>query len=477
MKNILILADDPLVKGFLQWADKKRAINNKYLVVSLEKNILPKNSNIFTQIFIDPTSYNKLFNIVDNENFTIAFIIMKNIDDTNFVLKNILSIDDKIRIVLLDKWGLEYNQKEYKSNITVLNINDTIGSHLYHYLPNVPLVAQNIGLGKGEIMEILVPYGSSFSYRHIGSIAQRKWKIVALYRDQKQLIPTNATMIRPNDTLIVIGRPVVLDEVYKIINKRKELFPEPFGKNIYLLLDFNFDQEKAIQYLSEAIYLSKQLKNKYLKIRIINATNFKLMDDIKKHRSDNIEINISYGKRDFISIIEYDLYISNIGIILVSIDSFIKDNLKNSIYQLKKIVYLFGDILLYNLTDSFVIASDNSSQMESVSSTVFDISNTLSIKLHLCDYAPDGDFSKRYMIIEHYETLSQIFNTKIVIEKKIVNPIRELEEKGGIIQIVAFEKNMKNSIFSKIFSTNIKDYILHSKKYPKLLVPTEKVLD
>jgi len=477
MKNILILSDDPLVKGFLQWADRKRAINNKYLVVSLQKNILPKNSNIFSQVFIDPTSYNKLFNIADNKNFTIAFIIMNNIDDTNFVLKNIQTIDKKIRVVLLDKWGLKYNQEEYKNSITVLNVNDIIGSNLYHYLPNVPLIAQNIGLGQGEIMEILVPYGSSFSYRHIGSITQRKWKIVTIYREQKQLIPTNATMIRPNDTLIVIGKPIVLDEVFKMINKRKELFPQPFGKNIYLLLDFKFDQDKAIQYLSEAIYLIKQLKNKHLKIRIINATNFKLMDDIKKHRSNNIEISISYGKKDFISIIEYDIHISNIGIILISIDSFLKDHLKNSIYELKKIVYLFGDTLLYNLNDSFVLASDDSSQMESISSTVFDISNTLSLNLHFCDYAPDGDFSKRDMSIEHYETLSQIFNTKIIIEEKIVNPIRELEDKGGIIQIVAFEKNIKNNIFLKLFSTNIKDYILYSKKYPKLLVPTEKALD
>jgi hypothetical protein len=144
---------------------------------------------------------------------------------------------------------------------------DLISGHLYDKLPNVPIVPNNIGLGQGEVMEVHVPFGSSYAFRHVGSIVQQKWKIVALYRDGKQILPTSATMIRPNDTLLVVGRPTVLDGIYKLINKRKGLFPEPFGKNIYLLLDLRYDKKKAIEYLKEAIGLTKILKNKELFVR------------------------------------------------------------------------------------------------------------------------------------------------------------------------------------------------------------------
>ena len=40
-------------------------------------------------------------------------------------------------------------------------------------LPNVPVLAQNIGLKQGEIMEIRIPFGSSYAYRYIGSIEQK----------------------------------------------------------------------------------------------------------------------------------------------------------------------------------------------------------------------------------------------------------------------------------------------------------------
>ena len=104
-------------------------------------------------------------------------------------------------------------------------------------------------------MEVHVPFGSSYAYRHIGSILQNQWKIAALYRDEKQILPTNDTMIRPNDTLLILGKPIVLNGIYKTINKRIGLFPEPFGKNIYLILDLRHDQKDAVLYLKQSIYL------------------------------------------------------------------------------------------------------------------------------------------------------------------------------------------------------------------------------
>ncbi len=109
--------------------------------------------------------------------------------------------------------------------------------------------------------------------------------------------------------------------------------------------------------------------------------------------------------------------------------------------------------------------------MESISSTAFEISESLNLKLTLGDFNPEGDFESKKMIIEHYETLTQIFNLEINIEQKVANPIREIFKMNDILQIAPFEKKLNTDNFINLISTKIQDFILTTKRHPKLLVP------
>ncbi len=64
-------------------------------------------------------------------------------------------------------------------------------------------------------------------------------------------------------------------------------------------------------------------------------------------------------------------------------------------------------------------------EMESISSALFDLSEILGIKLKLCNLDPEGDFADKNNIVEHYETLSNLYGLKVEIEEKMVNPIHE----------------------------------------------------
>jgi len=357
-----------------------------------------------------------------------------------------------------------------QENITIVHTDALIAAHLYDQLPNVPLVAQNVGLGQGEIMEVHVPFGSSYTYRHIGSILQRKWKIAALYRDEKQILPTNATMIKPNDTLLIVGKPIVLDGVYKTINKRMGLFPEPFGKDIYLVLDFRYDKKNAIKYLEESLYLLNKLEEKSLFVRILYPNDFALLDTLKTYESDNVTISISYINGGVESLIEFDIHEYNIGLIMNSIPTFEADKRKEALYKLKKLVYLFGNRTLSDITKSVVLMSEQE-KMESISSTAFDITETLGLSLSLCDFDPEGDFKSKEIIIEHYETLTHIFNMEIDIEQKVSNPIRELSNMDNILQIAPFEERLNADSLKKLISSKVQDFLLTTFKHPKLLVP------
>lgn len=417
----------------------------------------------------DPTSFSKLKRIMEATKFSNIFIVMEDIEDARYALKNIALINTKTRIVLVNQWDDKDIGKD-QENINIVHSDKLIAAHLYDQLPNVPLVAQNVGLGQGEIMEVHVPFGSAYAYRHIGSILQHNWTIAALYRDEKLILPTIATMIRPNDTLIIIGNPIVLDGVYRTINKRIGLFPEPFGKNIYLILDFRYDKKDALLYLKESIYLVEKLEDKALFVRISYPNNFALIEELKTLESENVTISICYENQNLKALVENDIHEHNIGLIMNSISTFESDELKETLYNLKKLVFLFGDELLYNIKNSIVLMDEND-KMESISSTAFDISETLGLALTLANFDPEGDFESKKMIVEHYETLAQIFNMDMNLEQKVVNPIRELSNMEDVLQVAPFEKHLNTDSLRKLISNKIQDFLLTTNKHPKLLVP------
>ena len=443
---------------------------NQYYVTCYKADTTPdKLGKNVTLIDADPTSFSKLSHIMAGTKFSNIFIVMDEIEDARYVLKNIALIKTKLRVVLVNQWDDNEIGKE-QENITIVHTHDLIAAHLYDQLPNVPLVAQNVGLGKGEIMEVHIPFGSSYAYRHIGSIVQRKWKIAALYRDEKQILPTNATMIKPNDTILILGKPLVLDGVYRTINKRMGLFPEPFGKNIYLILDFRHDKKNCIRYMEEALYLLEKLEDKVLHIRVLYPNDFELLDRLKHYESDNVSLSISYKNEDMCSLIEFDIHEYNIGLVMGSIPAFEADSLKNTLYNLRKLVYLFGDISLAYTKTSVVLMSENE-KMESISSTAFDITETLGLSLKLCDFDPEGEFKSKEMIVEHYESLTHIFNMDINIEQKVANPIRELTKMSDILQIAPFEEHLSGTSWRKLISVKVQDFLLTTQRHPKLLVP------
>ncbi len=202
-------------------------------------------------------------------------------------------------------------------NVKIINIHELMASSLYEELPNVPIIAKNIGLAQGEIMEVLVPFGSSYAYRHIGSMSNRKWKIILIYRNDKQIFPNNATMIKPNDRLVIAGNPNLLEEVYKSITQRRKLFPEPFGKNLYLILDMNQeDSEDILIELNEAIFMTEQFSKSKLYIRTLNARDSASFEEFKRENRDKLEILKESNSEELLNLIEYDMTEYDIGIIL-----------------------------------------------------------------------------------------------------------------------------------------------------------------
>ena len=470
MKNILILSNGDMAKHFVQWVGKSRIDTNYYYIICNRdtiESIEEKSSNL-SFIEIDPTSYLKLKNVMEEVDFITVFIVMSSRDEALYSYKNIRLIKPKIRIVFVSNWD---NLKLNDENSKIVNINELIASSLYEALPNVPRIAKNIGLAKGEIMEILVSFGSSYAYRHIGSLSNKKWKIVAIYRDSEQIFPRDTTMIKPNDRLIVIGNPRVLEEVYKRITKRRGLFPEPFGKNLYLILDMSLTKEDILVEVNEAIYLSNRFSKSRLYIRTIGKGKVEILDELKKFETEHIELLSNISKREILDKISSEINSYDIGLFLIDISLF-KKHFKEILYLNKRAIYLFGEESIYNISRAIILMGDEI-DMESISSSTFDLSETLNLSIELSNYDPEGDFAEKKNIIEHYESLSKIYNLKIDIVEKKANPIRELKEESGILNIIPFNREVLKKPIFNFFSRKFSRYFLSIRKHPQLLIPLE----
>jgi len=317
---------------------------------------------------------------------------------------------------------------------------------LLENLPNVPVIAQNVGLREGEIMQVEIPFGSSYAYRYIGSIAQKQWKIFALYRNNKLVNVKPTLILKPNDIILIIGKPNVLLQVYASISKSFGHFPMPFGKNIYAYLDLYVQSEDDIlNNIKKAIYLNEKLNNKLFIIKIVRPTRVELINKIKdkvKHIK-NCTIEFEYDKNELNNIFNTDKKRFDIGIIILSPKQLQETYICTQALQTKIAIFKTGSECTKDITKSKIILNQHSIY-EQMSPMIFDISSQFNYKITLLDSDPIGD-ANRSKLLDHFKNLSEIFNQKINIITNNKNPIKQLRKAKNILQILP----LKHDMFSK----------------------------
>ncbi|MGM0533550.1 MAG: COG3400 family protein [Campylobacterota bacterium] len=464
MREILVLADGVVAKTFINWLEKNRIVENKFTVVYYNDALKNDNKNIDFVKF-DPTSYVKLATLLGKK-FSDIFVIMANKTDCRAVYDNIRYVDDKVHIVMYDKWGFEIDD----TNLLRLDGNELLANHLFDQIPNVPVYAKNVGLGQGEIMEVLVPLGSSYSYRYIGSVQQRKFTIAALYRNSKLLLAKNNMIIKPNDTLLIIGKPKVLENVFYAIKQKGGQFPAPYGKDIYLILDMYRDYKDLFSLLQQALYLKNKFETKLI-IRTLNISKLQFLNELKEYSSQSVELLFDYRDNSFDKLIQNDLSTYNLGLVCIDKKSFAKHI--SYLHKINKPVYRSGDFELSAIDAAAAIMTDEY-DMETISTTVFDIADKLDLGINLYDYDPEGDFKSTNFTVEHFEALANVHSRKLHVTRDAKNPILALREQDAHFQVLPFSKNLLKSSFLKLFSTNIKDFFLTLKKHPQIFIPIEE---
>ena len=467
MKKILIISHGNIGEHFIQRTLETHSSENIYYIVQIKekvfKNINPAKFKFYE---FDPTSLYKLANLLKME-FVQVLIAMDSMIDVENTIKNIRTIKKQLRVVVLNQWNL----KNEDPNVILINTNEILASRLIDYLPNVPVIAQNVGMGEGEIMEVLVPFGSSFVYKHIGVIEQNNWKIVAIYRNRKLIIPSRRRMIQPNDLLLLVGDPAVLKSVYRAIKRELGQFPEPFGSNLYLFIDMNIVDHSTIKELvRHAVYGHKTFKHDLI-IKVVNPSNIEMLQYIKGHRDLNVVVEIDYDSVDFAALFYKDMKFYHIGLVVVSKEMFADYKVRKTLYGAHIPILKISNKEFSTLKDVGLILSDNR-DLEKISSTIFDISEQMNLNIELHNYMSEHQ-DAREQVIEHYNNLSTIFSKTIKVMKENENPIRVLKKKENFIQILPFTNKLIRPRMLSIFSTDSEKLYYKLDEYHQIFIPVQ----
>jgi len=112
--------------------------------------------------------------------------------------------------------------------------------------------AVNIGLGKGELIEVSIMTKSHLVDRKLRYLRPSRWHISALYRDGKLILPDGNSSMKVGDRVILVGDPLVLEDVTARLVKGLPQFPLQYGTDIVFPYhtDFSRNMDETIYWMN-----------------------------------------------------------------------------------------------------------------------------------------------------------------------------------------------------------------------------------
>lgn len=474
MKQILIIADGILARNFLRRIYKIKNIIHKYTIISQNpQNSVPNElyeSEIFEIHNFDATSKEKLKIVLEKQNFDQCILVSDNEFDTKITYENLKQIAPEMELYVVDRFGTFANSENKKDEHTkTINSLSLISSRLVGFLPDSPVFADNIGIGKGEIMEVKIPIASSFAYKKVGLLTTSKFQIPMIYRHNRYIVTNYDTMVFPNDTILLVGEPSALRSVYSAIKEENGQFPSPFGVNICTFIDMKILNENEISHIiNVGISLNKTLKSHKFFIKIINPTISENLNKLKELQdSENCEISIDYTNKffgDFKDSIEKH----KIGLILSTNEFF--EIYKNAFYRSNCPILTLGKCKLNEISKAVIVT--NGENVTEESSIVFDVASQLNLDIFL--YYFNQNSVKDDKFITNYKNLATLFKNDLhIIDEWSKNPILALEKEQNFLQFLPFSEKILKRNLGSAFAKDLDLMYFKLKNNYQLFVPID----
>ncbi|CRF48422.1 TrkA domain protein [Helicobacter heilmannii] len=467
MKKVALIVEGGIAKKFMELVVSKYFSNNFYLVITKAPECLPTSlPSTFEVHVFDPTSAYRLNPLID-AHVSDAFVLLENVQEQQAVCEIIRQKNKEVRLVsLAQKWEGVKDER-----VVLLNPSEIIANKFIAKIPNVPSVPQGFGLEQGELMEIGVPFGSVFAYRHIGSLRQKDYRIVGVYRKNGFYLSHPSMVIQPRDQLLVAGNPETLNNVYLQVKSNVGQFPVPFGRDFYLYLDMCLQSKEAMQRdIDQALVLHRQLKSAMLYIHVLNPTDPATIEQIHTIEDRSIRVVLDFRGLSFATKLRKDSQ-KKIGLVVVGKELFKRQENRKALFESVSPIFKTNATGLKGLQKSLVVLNQSMEGNEDISSVMFDVCAQMNLKMLLYDFDPD----KRYNVevIQNYRYLSHIYNRKIkVIRTQSKNPMLFLKSlETPILQFLPFESCITKNPFWGLFFAKLERVVFLNDNHPQMFIP------
>ena len=137
----------------------------------------------------------------------------------------------------------------------------------------------NIGLGNGEIVEVIIRRRSHIVDRKMRFLAPSRWKVAAVYRNGVFIVPDGDFKLQIGDRVVLIGEPKVVENIVNILMIGKPEYPLQYGQNLAVLGNGLTEQDShEINYFFNNTRAKKYLWYDTDKQRLENNQNISLIE-------------------------------------------------------------------------------------------------------------------------------------------------------------------------------------------------------
>ena len=398
--------------------------------------------------------------------------IISTIKDTDVSLeicriaREVFNLDASIMVLLFE----QEREKEFeKFDVSIIKPAEIITNAVISKIEKNYTIATNIGLGKGEIIEVHILARSHLVDRKLKYLKPTKWRIAAIYRNGELIIPTGEDRIKVGDKVVIIGDPKVLENLVNILLKGIPQFPLQFGSDLAVIY-----HQKWKKSFEEAAYFKKGTKAHKLLIYPFKGYDVRKDFEFIKEKVDSFEIKSSVNS--FLQLFSQE---DSIGVVTIP---FIKESVF-SIFKLKKIFqsankpfllsrgkFPYKEIIIsLNCPDpafTLEMGIEISRLMKLPFEAVFSV-----MPAELRGVEEEEALKERNNIISDFE---HIYKKEIKYSVFEGNPVKKtidyLKSKDYSLLIVSYDK--KESI--SIFNPSVPFYIAKNSKLSTLCLPLEE---
>lgn len=120
-----------------------------------------------------------------------------------------------------------------------------------------------LGLGRGELIEVRVLPHSPVVGKPLSHLNPTSWLVAAVYREGNLVVPHGQTVLEADDRVVLVGQPEVLGGIADYLRCGQSEFPRQYGTHI-VMADPTGEGEGFS--LAESFYLTKHTQAEGLKV-------------------------------------------------------------------------------------------------------------------------------------------------------------------------------------------------------------------